>query len=1151
MTSRVMTGMRLPLLLALCAVARPAFADELTPAKKPADAGSPESAIKSFAVAPGLQVEVWAAEPHLANPVAFTFDDAGRAYVAETYRRRTSALDIRKYDEWKVPNLSLRSVEDRIRFTKEKFPIEAKLKPTSLWPDINQDGQFDWRDMTIESEVVRVIEDSNGDGKADQARVFADGFNSLETTVGAGVVSDGKGGVFYTCIPDLWHIAADGTKTKVLSGFGAHIVFSGHEMHGARMGPDGRLYFTIADTGARVTTKEGKIIDNPDSGAVFRCWPDGSECELFAKGLRNPQHLAFNDVGDLFTGDNNADGGDKARWIHVVQGGDYGWRIGWQFLPKLGLWRSEGMYELDVATTNPAILPPVAHIGHGPAGIVYYPGTGLPEQFKGHFFYADFPGGVRHFGLKPKGATYELADFAPDAPVLQNNQPSEMTAKLLWNLNPSDVQFAPGGGVMVLDWTPGWEKTGKGRIYRVSSAVTDKDELTRETQRLLREGFARKSIDELTALLGHADQRVRLGAQFALVDRAASSDGKLAIEGLKSVAQRPTKLLARLHAIWGLGIAGRKSSAATRDLLILLRDAEGEVRAQTLKVLSDSSLPEAPHDLAPYLPALLKDSSARVRFFAYQAARRLGWNAETLARYAPELDADAMLRHAFTSALASAIANEPPVDGVPSEILSKGGLNETLRVDALRKARRADIGVLVFSPQPQVCAQVARAIHDEPIPAAIPSLVKYLAFRAKPGSATSASPDRLMDQVILRAVNAAYRLGTAEAAATLASFATAPSEAHIAEAARLDALDALGSWGVDLGRDRVLGILVEGDGKRDRADGANALVKVLPQLFQASTAIRAATADAAGALKVREAEPNLLEAVLDAKADGKFRLASLRALAAIESPKLADAIRASLGSTDKALVAEARKLSSKLGGVMAVETNAAVLGKGTIAEQQEAIETIAKIAVPEADRVIAQQLDLLLSGKLPAGLHLDVLEAGAARSSEEVKAKVAAYEKTRNGADPLSRWQECLEGGDSKLGRVIFAEKAEAGCQRCHAVKKQGGDVGPDLAGIAAKHDRLYLLRAVVEPNADIAPGFDNVLVTLANGDVLAGMVNKEDVDTLTLKSPADGKLQVVKKADIKDRQKLPSAMPPALGDVLGKRALRDVVAYLAGLKTP
>jgi quinoprotein glucose dehydrogenase len=100
-----MTGMRLPLLPALLVATIPCFADELAPAKKAPDAARPDAAIKSFAVAPGLQVEVWAAEPHLANPVAFAFDDAGRAYVAETYRRRSSALDIRKYDEWKVANL--------------------------------------------------------------------------------------------------------------------------------------------------------------------------------------------------------------------------------------------------------------------------------------------------------------------------------------------------------------------------------------------------------------------------------------------------------------------------------------------------------------------------------------------------------------------------------------------------------------------------------------------------------------------------------------------------------------------------------------------------------------------------------------------------------------------------------------------------------------------------------------------------------------------------------------------------------------------------------------------------------------------------------------------------------------------------------------
>src|SRR5215217_1696151 len=108
--------MRLPLLPALLSLALPSFADELRPAKKPADAGSPEAAMKSFAVAPGLQVEVWASEPLLQNPVALAFDDQGRAYVAETSRRRSSALDIRKFEPWQIPNLSLKSVEDRVPF---------------------------------------------------------------------------------------------------------------------------------------------------------------------------------------------------------------------------------------------------------------------------------------------------------------------------------------------------------------------------------------------------------------------------------------------------------------------------------------------------------------------------------------------------------------------------------------------------------------------------------------------------------------------------------------------------------------------------------------------------------------------------------------------------------------------------------------------------------------------------------------------------------------------------------------------------------------------------------------------------------------------------------------------------------------------------
>ena len=121
---------------------------------------------------------------------------------------------------------------------------------------------------------------------------------------------------------------------------------------------------------------------------------------------------------------------------------------------------------------------------------------------------------------------------------------------------------------------------------------------------------------------------------------------------------------------------------------------------------------------------------------------------------------------------------------------------------------------------------------------------------------------------------------------------------------------------------------------------------------------------------------------------------------------------------------------------------------------------------------------------------------------------------------------------------------------RCHKFKGVGGDVGPDLAKISKPGDRNYILESIVDPNAKIAPGYDSVLLTLNNGDVLLGVLNAEDAEEVTITNIADGKRQKIKTADIKERTHAPSPMPPGLADVLGKRDLRDVVEFLATGKT-
>ena len=113
-------------------------------------------------------------------------------------------------------------------------------------------------------------------------------------------------------------------RSTISTGYGVRFSITGHDLHGLRMGPDGRLYFSVGDRGSHVVSQEGKVFDYPEEGAIYRCEPDGKNLEIFATGLRNPQELAFDDLGNLITVDNNCDHGDAARLVYVVEGSDSG-----------------------------------------------------------------------------------------------------------------------------------------------------------------------------------------------------------------------------------------------------------------------------------------------------------------------------------------------------------------------------------------------------------------------------------------------------------------------------------------------------------------------------------------------------------------------------------------------------------------------------------------------------------------------------------------------------------------------------------------------------------------------------------------------------------------------------------------------------------
>ena len=123
---------------------------------------------------------------------------------------------------------------------------------------------------------------------------------------------------------------------------------------------------------------------------------------------------------------------------------------------------------------------------------------------------------------------------------------------------------------------------------------------------------------------------------------------------------------------------------------------------------------------------------------------------------------------------------------------------------------------------------------------------------------------------------------------------------------------------------------------------------------------------------------------------------------------------------------------------------------------------------------------------------------------------------------------------------------------RCHKCEMGDSLVGPELTHIGSSRDRNYLLEAIIYPNKAIAPGFDTVIVTLDDGNVLGGRLAAEDATSLKIETvDAQGKPQTttVAKARIKQRDSAPSPMPPGMGEILSKSDLRDVVEYMATRK--
>lgn len=146
-------------------------------------------------------------------------------------------------------------------------------------------------------------------------------------------------------------------------------------------------------------------------------------------------------------------------------------------------------------------------------------------------------------------------------------------------------------------------------------------------------------------------------------------------------------------------------------------------------------------------------------------------------------------------------------------------------------------------------------------------------------------------------------------------------------------------------------------------------------------------------------------------------------------------------------------------------------------------------------------------------------------------------------------WEPYIEG-DSARGRSLFFDpEGPARCADCHRVGEEGGEIGPELTGVAGTRTLKAIVESLLRPSASIPRGYETELVETLDGRILDGLVVRETADSLWLATSL-GEEHVVEQSQIARRRvQDTSLMPNDVAKQLSVQQLHDLVAYLRTLE--
>ena len=361
----------------------------------------------------------------------------------------------------------------------------------------------------------------------------------------------------YTCIPDLWRLRdndGDGKadiRRSLHHGYGVHVGFLGHDLHGLKFGPDGKLYFSIGDRGLNVTThrRPPPLLPRHRLGAPLRARRLGPG-DLRDRPPQSRRSWPSTSTATCSPWTTTPTAATRPGWVHVVEGGDSGWRIGYQYLKSRspaapGTPRSSGTpggtarpptscRRWSISPMAPRASPtsPASPAARRAIAATSSSATSAARRARaGSARSRQARGGVvrgdrsRSVPLGPRGHRRRLRPRRRALRCRLGRGLADDRARAASSRSPTRARRRPVGP---------------------------------RGQALIAEGMDRRPDDELATLLAHPDMRVRQEAQFALAGTGPAAIATLARPGQDAA----TTSLARLHAIWGLGQVGRTGPAA-------------------------------------------------------------------------------------------------------------------------------------------------------------------------------------------------------------------------------------------------------------------------------------------------------------------------------------------------------------------------------------------------------------------------------------------------------------------------------------------------------------------------------------------------------------------------------------------------------------